>query len=129
MTPETIDLIWEIAVSATIVIGGLFVVVGSYGLLKLDGAMSRLHAPTKAGTLGVGSILMASILYAFWRGEGSLHELLIMAFIFVTAPISAHFVAKVHLHRDHSVEDLPTPARDPSWATKDTAEVPQPDDA
>jgi len=79
----------EILVSAALVIGGFFTLVGGYGLLKLNNPMSRLHAPTKAGTLGVGSILAASTIYAFARGEGSLHELLIMAFLFVTAPVSA----------------------------------------
>ena len=71
------------------VAGGLFALVGSFGLLKLPTLMMRLHGPTKATTLGLGSVLVASMLYAFAYGEGSLHELLVMAFIFVTAPISA----------------------------------------
>lgn len=121
------DFIAELAVSVTIVIGSLFILVGSYGLLKLDYPMSRLHAPTKAGTMGVGGILLASMIYSFALGDGSLHELLIMAFLFVTAPISAHFVAKVHLHRDHLKQDLPVPPKDPLWATKDTRSQPQPD--
>ncbi len=108
----------EIAVSAALVVGAVFTLVGSYGLVKLNSPMSRLHAPTKAGTLGVGSILLASIIHSFADGKGSLHELLIMAFLFVTAPISAHFIAKVAIHRGRIVQDLPSPGEDSNWATK-----------
>ena len=112
-------MIWDILIALSLVIGGGFALVGSYGLIKLDNPMARLHAPTKAGTLGVGSILLASMLYAFGHHEGSLHELLIMAFIFITAPISAHFIAKAHIHRDCRREDLPSPPRDTTWAVFD----------
>lgn len=109
----------EIIITASLVIGAVFTLVGSYGLLKLDHPMPRLHAPTKAGTLGVGGLLLASMVASFATGAGSLHELLIMVFLFVTAPISAHFIAKVHIHRDHTVQDLPDPQHDRVWATKD----------
>ncbi|MGI3171021.1 Na+/H+ antiporter subunit G [Pseudooceanicola sp. C21-150M6] len=115
MTPE----ILEILIAATIVIGAAFTLVGSVGLVKLTNPMSRLHAPTKAGTLGVGGLLVASVLFSILRGEPSLHELLIMAFLFVTAPISAHFIAKVHIHRNHTRQELPDPPRDTVWATKE----------
>lgn len=111
----------EIALSAALVIGAIFTLVGSYGLVKLDSPMSRLHAPTKAGTLGVGSILAASVIYSFSVGSGSVHELLIMAFLFVTAPVSAHFIAKVAIHRGRIVQDLPPPGEDAQWATKSVA--------
>ena len=46
------DLIAEILITSCLVIGGIFGLVGSYGLLKLPDPMTRLHAPTKATTLG-----------------------------------------------------------------------------
>jgi len=109
----------EILVSAAIVIGGVFILVGAYGLLKLDKPMSRLHAPTKASTLGVGSVLFASMIHAFARGEFSVHELLIMAFLFVTAPVSAKFIAKMTIHRGRITEALPPPEQDSIWGTQD----------
>ena len=112
-------MLWDILISASIVIGAFFALVGSYGLIKLNNPMSRLHAPTKAGTLGVGGILMGSMIYAFTYGEGSLHELLVMAFIFVTAPISANFIAKTHIHGVVRREDLPLPPKDETWAVLD----------
>lgn len=109
----------EILAALAVIIGGVFTLVGSYGLVKLDKPMSRLHAPTKASTLGVGSLLLASMLYSAAGGQVSLHELLIMAFLFVTAPVAAHFIAKVHIHRDHTAQELPVPPEDNVWATKD----------
>ncbi len=108
----------ELVVALAIVIGAIFTFVGSFGLVKLREPMSRLHAPTKAGTLGVGAILVASMLYAYSWGEGSLHELLIMAFLFVTAPVSAYFIAKVVIHRNRYTQALPPPGEDTVWATK-----------
>jgi multicomponent K+:H+ antiporter subunit G len=112
-------MIWDILIAASLVIGAFFSLVGSYGLIKLDNPMSRLHAPTKAGTLGVGGILLAAMLNSFANGEGSLHELLVMGFIFVTAPISAHFIAKTHIHTVVGGERLPKPGQDETWAVLD----------
>ena len=53
----------EIVVCVFLAIGGLFGLVGSFGLLKLQDTMQRLHAPTKATTLGIGGVLIASMLY------------------------------------------------------------------
>lgn len=112
-------MIWDILIALSLVIGAFFALVGSYGLIKLDNPMSRLHAPTKASTLGVGGILLGSMIHAFAYGDGSLNELLVMAFIFVTAPISAQFIAKVHIHSVVSRNDLPRPAKDNTWAVLD----------
>ena len=113
------SLVAEIVVILTLLIGAVFTLIGSYGLVKLNRPMSRLHAPTKAGTVGVGSILLASVVYRFATGTPSLHELLILAFLFVTAPISAHFIAKVYIHSGSTKAELPKPPRDRVWATRD----------
>lgn len=115
-------VIADILIALSLVIGGLFSLVGAFGLLKLDTPMSRVHAPTKSSTLGVGAMLIASMIQAFAYGEGSLHELLIMAFIFGTAPITAHFIAKVHIHTV-GTDPLPKPPLDTVWATRDTTNV------
>lgn len=89
----------ELVISALIVIGALFALVGSIGLARLPDAFMRLHGPTKATTLGVGSILLASVIFFSTRGAGiSLHEVLVLGFLFVTAPVSAHMLAKAALH-------------------------------
>jgi multicomponent K+:H+ antiporter subunit G len=113
MTP-----ILEFLMAAFLVISGIFGFVGSYGLIKLNNPMSRLHAPTKATTLGVGGVLIASVLHSVvFEGRLSLHELLITLFLFLTAPITANFLAKVHIHRNETRKSLPPADEDRDWAT------------
>lgn len=112
------------------VLGGLFGLLGSYGLLKLNDPVSRLHAPTKTSTLGVGAILMASFFHSWaYDHHGSSHELLIVMFLLVTAPVTANFIAKVHISRHTKPEDLPSPGEDRVWAThmkpEEDVEAPQ----
>jgi multicomponent K+:H+ antiporter subunit G len=109
-------MIWDILVSVSLVISGIFGLVGSIGLIKLPDPMTRLHAPTKATTLGVGGVLIASMVwFAAKEGHFSFHELLITLFLFLTAPITAHFIAKANLHRDWNAKDVPSP-KDIGWA-------------
>lgn len=109
----------DIATVVMLLLGAFFALVGSIGLLKLDTPMKRLHAPTKASTLGVGSLLLASMIQAFAHGDGSVHEVLIVAFLFVTAPISANFISKVNMHGE-DVDPTPPPPTGTRWATFDT---------
>ena len=93
------DLIAELLVATLIVIGALFTALGSFGLLRLRDFYSRLHSPTKATTLGVGSLLIASAVYFSHLQDGlSLHEILVAVFLFITAPVGAHLMAKAALH-------------------------------
>jgi multicomponent K+:H+ antiporter subunit G len=116
------DLMFELLVSALIVVSALFTLIGSWGMVKLPELMSRLHAPTKATTLGVGGALLASMIYfAAFEGVLSLHELLVSVFLFLTAPITAHFLAKAHiLGQVDPAKELP-PAGERGWSTFDAA--------
>jgi len=114
------DLWIEILVAIFLVISGVFGLVGSFGLIKLRGTMQRLHAPTKATTLGVGGVLIASMIYfTFGRGSLSFHELLITLFLFLTAPITANFIAKSYLAKNVTPDDLPDTHSDYGWAVYD----------
>lgn len=92
------DTVFELAASLFILVGAFFLLVGSIGLVRLPDFLMRLHSPTKASTLGVGGVLVASMLWFWGRGTLSLHELLITMFVFVTAPVSANLLAKAALH-------------------------------
>jgi len=93
------SFIVELIISALLISGGLFVLVGSIGLLRLQDFYVRLHAPTKATTLGLGAILIASIVYMYdLQGYVSINELLITLFLVITAPVTAHILAKVAMH-------------------------------
>lgn len=92
-------MVTEIIISLFLLVGAAFALIGSWGLLHLPDFYMRLHGPTKATTLGVGGMIVGSVIFFSSRGEGiSLHELLITLFLFITAPVSAHMLAKAALH-------------------------------
>ena len=88
----------QAAVAALLVVGGVFVLVGAIGLVRFRDFFMRLHAPTKASTLGVGGVLLASMLWHWGSGAWAVRELLITLFLFVTAPVSANLMAQAALH-------------------------------
>jgi multicomponent K+:H+ antiporter subunit G len=88
-----------------LLIGSFFTLIGSVGLVKLPDFFMRLHGPTKATTLGVGAMLVASMLYYFsYHDVVRLNELLIIIFLFMTAPVSAHLMSKAALHKKKADE-------------------------
>ena len=90
----------ELLVSFFLVVGAFFAMAGSLGSYRLPDFFSRLHGPTKSTTLGVGGMAIASAIYFSFHGEGvSFHEVLITVFLFITAPVSAHFLAKAARHQ------------------------------
>lgn len=93
------SLFVEALISLILITGGVFVFIGSLGMAHLRDFYMRLHGPTKATTLGIGCMLIASMGY-FWSVDGhiDIQELLITLFLFITAPVSAHLLAKTGLH-------------------------------
>ncbi|WP_291864274.1 Na+/H+ antiporter subunit G [Bradyrhizobium sp.] len=91
-------MILDIIISLLILVGAAFALVGSIGLARLPDFFTRLHGPTKATTLGVGSVVIASLIHSSaGTGGVSLRELAISLFLFITAPVSAHLLAKAAL--------------------------------
>lgn len=93
----------EIVVAALLAGGAGFALVGSWGLAKFGDILKRLHGPSKATTLGVGCVLLASALAFALHGQPSLHELLIALFLFITAPVSALLIMKAAMRLDPSL--------------------------
>lgn len=98
----------EALLSLLIVAGAAFTFIGSLGLYRFRDFYTRLHGPTKATTLGAGCLLIASAAFFSVQGESlSLHEILVSIFLFITAPVSAHLLAKAALHRKlHSLAPI-----------------------
>lgn len=89
----------EFIVAFFLLAGATFALIGSIGLARLDDFYQRLHGPTKSTTLGVGGMLVGSAIWFSFNGVGvSLHEILVAIFLFMTAPVSAHLLAKAALH-------------------------------
>ncbi|WP_011580213.1 MULTISPECIES: monovalent cation/H(+) antiporter subunit G [Chelativorans] len=88
-----IDLLQNLVVGTLILIGAFFALAASIGLLRLPDLYTRMHAASKAGTLGSGVMLIALAVYAQDHAIVT-RALAAVAFLLLTAPISAHLLAK-----------------------------------
>ena len=94
-------------IALLLLLGALVALLGAWGLARLPDFFMRLHGPTKASTLGVGATLLGSLIYFSSTQPGiSVQEALITLFLFVTAPISAHLMARVALHRGLAAAEM-----------------------
>lgn len=79
--------------SVLVLAGTFFALVAALGMLRLPDLPMRMHAATKAGTLGAGLLLIAVALAS--PGPGAVARALAgMVFLFLTAPVAAHLVAR-----------------------------------
>lgn len=101
-------------------VGCFFVFLGGFSLVKLSSFFHRIHGPTKASTLGVGCILLASIFYHTVHGAG-LHprEILITVFLFLTAPVAAHLMSRAALSLMEGRPSDPSNTPDPEGHIRD----------
>lgn len=98
---ETIPLWLGILVTIFLVCGGIIVLIGGLGLLRLPNFYQRIHAPAIAITFGAGSILIASMLYfSSVESRPVIHELLITVFVFLTAPVTSMLIMRAAVYRD-----------------------------
>ncbi len=95
---NNMQLMMEVIVSFFLIIGAFFTLVGGIGIVKLPDLFMRLHAPTKASTLGLGSFLIAAMIYAAFNHRFGFAELLITLLAFITAPVSANLIAQAAMH-------------------------------
>src|SRR5215469_14117382 len=90
----------EAIVCVLLLLGSAFTLIGAIGLARLPDFYMRLHGPTKSTTLGVGGVVLASVVWFSAHSDfASLHEILIPAFLFLTAPISAHMLTKAGIQQ------------------------------
>lgn len=89
----------EFVACVLLVIGVAFTLIGSIGLVRLPDFYTRMHAPTKATTLGVSSILAAAVLVLPGHPFAlAAKAALVIVFLFLTAPIGAHMMARTARH-------------------------------
>jgi multicomponent K+:H+ antiporter subunit G len=92
------QMIMEITVSFFLITGAFFTLVGGIGMVKLPDLFMRLHAPTKSSTLGLGSFLIAAMIYAAFHSRLGFAEIIITLLAFITAPVSANLMAQAAIH-------------------------------
>ena len=83
----------EIVTAVLLVLGSLFSFVAALGLLRLPDTVMRMHAATKAGTLGAGLILIAVAFFYVELGI-TLRALAAITFLLLTAPVAAHLIGR-----------------------------------
>lgn len=103
-----------LAIATLLVLGAGLALIGSIGLLRFRGFYERVHAPTLGTTLGIGCILLASMLFfSIVQTRLVLHELLIAVLMVVTTPVTLMLLARAALYRDRREGDgaVPPPPR------------------
>ncbi|WP_428774708.1 monovalent cation/H(+) antiporter subunit G [Vibrio sp.] len=83
----------EILISIFLCLGTLFILIASVGVARMPDLYTRMHAATKAGTVGVASLLLA-VAIAIPNITVISRTLGTMLFIFLTAPVAAHLLGK-----------------------------------
>jgi multicomponent Na+:H+ antiporter subunit G len=89
----------EWIVIIVLIIGTAFVLLAAVGVLRMPDLYSRMHASTKAGTLGV-SCLMLAVAIHFGELGITTRALLVIAFLFLTAPVAATIIANAAYFTD-----------------------------
>ena len=83
----------QIIDAAMLLLGIFFIVVAAIGMLRMPDLMIRMHAATKAGTVGVGFIMLA-VANHFGELGITVRALIIIVFLLVTAPVAAHLIGR-----------------------------------
>lgn len=104
---------WAAVLTALLLLtGAVLTLIGTVGLLRFDSFYQRVHAPTLGATLGIGCILLASMLFfSVLESRAIIHELLITALMVVTTPITLMLLARAALYRDRieGSDEVPPP--------------------
>ena len=89
----------EIVAGAALLLGGAFTLVAGLGLLRMPDVFMRMHASTKAGTLGAGLVGLAVALTADEPGVAS-RAVGCVAFLLMTGPVGAHLIGRAAARSD-----------------------------
>ena len=88
-----IETIQYAAIAGFVLVGSFFLLVGTIGLIRFPNVYNRLHATSKATTLGAASMFLAGFVY--FEGQGvALETLVAIVFLFLTAPTGSHLISR-----------------------------------
>lgn len=74
--------------------GALFALIAALGIVRLPDIFIRMHASTKAGTLGCGLILVGLVVQSGGETAVIARALAAIVFLFLTAPVAAHMIGR-----------------------------------
>lgn len=102
-----------ITVTALVVAGASFALIGAIGLTRLKSFYDRVHAPTLGATLGAMLILAGSMVcFSVLQTRFIAHELLIIAFALITTPVTFILLVRAALYRDRTESNPDVPPMD-----------------
>jgi multicomponent Na+:H+ antiporter subunit G len=83
----------EIIVLILIFLGSLFILIAAVGLLRFRNIYNRMHATTKATSFGL-LLIVSGVALNFLTAVVMIKAILVIVFIYLTAPLAAHAVSK-----------------------------------
>ena len=83
----------DLIMAILVLLGSGFVFIAGLGVVNLPDVLNRMHASTKAGTLGSALTLAATAVF-FADGSVVTRAILIVLFLLMTAPIAAHMIGR-----------------------------------
>lgn len=93
----SLDLVREWLGAGLVVLGGVFMIVGAVGLIRLPDVFTRMHGASVSDTLGAGLILVGLMLLAGLTLVTVKLGFLIL-FFGLMSPVSTHAIARAALH-------------------------------
>jgi len=83
----------EITIAILLILGSFFVLIAAVGVVRLPDLLMKMHASTKAGTLGAGLTLL-SVAFVFAEVSVTTRVIAIIFFLLLTAPVAAHIIGR-----------------------------------
>jgi multicomponent Na+:H+ antiporter subunit G len=83
----------DIAESTLLLLGAGLVLLAAIGILRMPDLIIRMHATTKAATLG-SALMVAAVAVHFGTVEVVTRAMAVIIFLFITAPVAAHMLAR-----------------------------------
>ncbi|WP_075290189.1 monovalent cation/H(+) antiporter subunit G [Pararhizobium arenae] len=98
-----VEMVFAIVLSLLVVLGGVFALLAAIGVLRFPDLYTRMHAASKAGTVGSSLLLIAAGLHA---GDSAtlFRALAGVVFLLMTAPVAAHLLAKAAHRSGHRLD-------------------------
>ncbi|QDP40683.1 monovalent cation/H(+) antiporter subunit G [Radiobacillus deserti] len=95
MIETWIKVLFDLIIIICLVSGTFFIFSSSIGVLRFPDVYTRLHAATKASTLGIAGIMIGAFIFLYFE-HGIVSGKLILGLLFVllTAPVSGHMISR-----------------------------------
>ncbi|WP_284140474.1 MULTISPECIES: monovalent cation/H(+) antiporter subunit G [unclassified Virgibacillus] len=99
MIETLINIVVNIIISLSLLLGTFFILSSSLGIVRFPDIYTRLHAATKASTLGLAGILIGAFLFLYVEHSIVSGKLLLaLIFILITAPVAGHMISRAAHH-------------------------------